>query len=55
MPLSSGNSRQTIESNIREMLKSWKESGKIGNTSPKTMAEARRIAAAAAYNKARGK
>jgi hypothetical protein len=35
------------------MLRKYKETGKIGNTRPANMEEARRIAAAAAYAKAR--
>lgn len=55
MPLRSGAGRSTISGNIKEMLDSYKKTGKIGNTTPKNMAHARQIAAAAAYNKARGK
>jgi hypothetical protein len=54
MPLKPGGARETISGNIAEMLRSWKRTGKIGNTSPRSMKEARRIAAAAAYTKARG-
>ena len=55
MPLQRGKGEDTISHNIREMLHSWKKTGKIGNTHPKNMHEARKIAAAAAYHKARGK
>jgi hypothetical protein len=53
MPLKPGKGKQTIRGNIAEMLHSYKHSGKIGNTTPKSMAHAKRIAAAAAYGKAR--
>lgn len=55
MPLKSGKSQDTKSSNIEEMLHKYKQTGKIGNISPKNMAHARKIAAAAAYRKARGK
>lgn len=53
MPLRKGKSQKIISSNIREMIDSWKETGKIGNTKPKSMAQAIRIASAAAYTTAR--
>lgn len=52
MPLKSGPSQSVISSNIEEMLRKYKRTGKIGNTHPKSIAEARKIAAAAAYTKA---
>ncbi len=53
MPLKPGKSQKTISGNIEEMLHSYHEKGKIGNVKPKSEAHARKIAAAAAYNKAR--
>jgi hypothetical protein len=53
MPLKKGKSKKTISSNIRELIRSYKEDGMIGNTKPKNMKHAMKIAAAAAYSKAR--
>lgn len=53
MPLKGGTSQSAVSSNIQEMLRKYKETGKIGNTHPSSMEEARRIAAAAAYARAR--
>ena len=53
MPLKKGSSRATISSNIEECISSYKKTGKIGNTTPKNMAHARKICAAAAYGSAR--
>ena len=53
MPLKKGSSQATIGGNIEECLSSYKKTGKIGNTTPKNMAHARKICAAAAYSSAR--
>lgn len=53
VPLKGGTSQASISSNIEEMLHKYKQTGRIGNTRPGSMAEARRIATAAAYAKAR--
>lgn len=53
MPLAVGRSAATRSSNIAEMLRSFKASGKIGNTTPGSMKKAQQIASAAAYRKAR--
>jgi hypothetical protein len=55
MPLKKGSSKKTVSNNIGEILHSFKQSGKIGNTEPGSMEKARKIAAAAAYSKARRK
>lgn len=52
MPLMPGSSKKTISSNIAEMMKSFKRSGMIGNTKPKSKKKAVKIAASAAYVKA---
>ena len=55
MPLSTGSSKAVISKNIREMIHSWKKTGRIGKARPKTLAQAQKVATAAAYRKARGK
>jgi len=52
MPLKKGKSKSAISANIREMIRSFKKTGKIGNTQPRSMKAALRQAAAAAYRKA---
>ena len=52
MPLKAGKSKAMISANIAEMMRSWKETGKIGNIRPKNKKEALKIAQAAAYRKA---
>lgn len=53
MPLVKGSSRAAIAKNIRQLIKDFKKSGKIGNIKPRSLAHARRIAAAIAYRLAR--
>jgi hypothetical protein len=55
MPLKRGSSTKTISSNIAELIKSWKSTGKIGTARPKNLAEAQKMAAAIAYDKAKRK
>ena len=52
MPLKSG--KGSISANIKELMHTYKSTGKIGNTSPKSRKQASKIAAAIAYRKARG-
>ena len=44
MPLKEGYSRAVIAANIQELLSSWKETGRIGNSKPKSKKEAMRQA-----------
>lgn len=53
MPLKFGKSKKTISQNIAEMMRSWKKTGTIGNTSPINEKEALKIATAAAYTNAK--
>lgn len=53
MPLKKGRSQATISKNIAECIRSYKRSGKIGNTSPKSLKHAVKICQAAAYTSAR--
>jgi len=53
MPLEQGYSDKTRNKNIGEMLSKYKKTGMIGNTTPKDMAHATKIASAAAYGSQR--
>lgn len=55
MPLKTGKNEKTVSANIAEMMRSWKETGKIGNTHPRNKKDALKIAQAAAERKAKGK
>jgi hypothetical protein len=52
MPLKSGSSQETKSENIGELMKSYKKTGKIGTSKPKSEEKAQKQAAAVAYNKA---
>ena len=51
MPLSKGKGH--VHENIRELVRSFKEKGSIGNTKPGSMRKAKSIASAIAYRKSR--
>ena len=53
MPLKRGSSQKTISTNIGEMVRGYKESGKIGTSRPASKRAAVKQAAAIAYSKAR--
>ena len=53
MPLKSGKSQRTISSNIKEMMKAYEKTGKIGSIKPRSKKHALEIAQAAAYRKAK--
>lgn len=52
MPLKKGRSKKVISSNIAEMVRSFKSTGKIGTSKPKSVGKAAKQAAAIAYSKA---
>ena len=53
MPLKKGSSKKTISSNIRECVLSYKRSGKVGNTHPKSLKHAMSICSGMSYKSAR--
>lgn len=52
MPLRKGRSKEVISSNIKELVNSWKKTGKIGTSKPKTKKKAVKQAVAIAMSKA---
>jgi len=51
MPLKKGRSNKAMSSNIKEMVDSWKQNGKIGTSSPANKKKAIKQAVAIAYRK----
>lgn len=49
MPLRKGKSRKVLEENIAELIRSYKRTGRIGTSKPKSMEEARKQAVAIAF------
>lgn len=52
MPLKKGSSDKTISANIKAEMKSYKKTGKLGTSKPKTKEAAQKQAVAIAYTKA---
>ena len=50
MPLDRSKSEDALRSNISELIRSYKRTGRIGNTKPSTIAKARKMALADAYS-----
>ena len=53
MPLKEGKSQSVISSNIKECINSYKKTGKIGSTKPKSLKHAIKICQAAAMSSAK--
>ena len=53
MPLQAGKSRRNLVANIRELMHSFKRSGKIGTSTPASAGNANKQAVAIAYSKQR--
>lgn len=53
MPLKKGSSQKTISTNIGEMVRKFKDTGKIGTSRPGSVRKAGKQAAAIAYGSAR--
>ena len=52
MPLKSGKSKKVISKNIKELVNTYEEKGKIGTSKPKSKAAAIKQSVAIAYSKA---
>lgn len=52
MPLKTGSSQKTVGKNVSELMKSYKETGKIGSSKPGTKTAAQKQAVAIALSKA---
>ena len=53
MPLKKGKSRKTMSANIKELVDTYKQSGKIGTSKPKSKKKAIKQAVAISYATAR--
>lgn len=53
MPLKAGSGSATHSDNVKEMIKAFKKTGRIGNSKPESMRKALAQANAAAYRKSR--
>jgi hypothetical protein len=53
MPLKAGSSKKTLRQNIDECLDSYRATGKIGTSTPRSIGHAQRICTAMALDKAR--
>lgn len=53
MPLKAGKSRKSFVSNIRELMHTFKRTGKIGTSKPASAGKADKQAVAIAYSKQR--
>ncbi len=54
MPLTKGKSKKAFKANMKETIGSYKETGKIGTSKPKSLKAAMSQAAAIAYRIKRG-
>lgn len=50
MPLMQSKSKKALGENIAELVRSYKNTGKIGNAKPSSVDKARKMAIAAAYS-----
>lgn len=55
MPLKKGKSQKAVSANIKTEMESYKKTGKIGKSKPKSEKAARKQAVAIALNTARGR
>lgn len=55
MPLKKGKSQKTISKNIKELMKSYKKTGKIGTSKPKSKKAAQKQAVPVSLSKSREK
>jgi hypothetical protein len=53
MPLQEETSKKGFNSNVEELINTWKKKKKIGTSNPKTIDKARKQALAIAFNKQR--